>query len=112
MGSEFEGSEFKLSWVGCFGAVCGLAVGVIITMLMSAWLHDLMFETRTAEIVWEIGAPLLSLLGVVYGFFGFQRFLPGRIWIAGLLCLLLLILGYVMVFYWVGFPWRGEGYGV
>ncbi len=112
MDTDTENRDDKLPWSACFGAVMGLILAVVVTMLFSAWIHTHMPDSRTAEMVWGIGSPLMGFLGVIAGFAWFKRYLSENVFFAGILCLISLILGYWLVFYWVGFPWKGVGVGV
>lgn len=94
-----------LSWEACLGAAAGLMLGVVIAMLLSALFHWWMPETRAAEILWEIAAPLLGITGVIAGSMAFSRLLQERVWLAFAMFLLMLVLGLILVFT-VGFPWR------
>ena len=109
-GSEPEpgGVVEGLSWVTCIGAATGLVVGVVTVMLISASLHWWMPESQSAEVFWEIAAPLLGVVGVIVGSVFFRRYLDHRIWLAVILFVCLLALGLYLAIDLVGFPWRLE----
>jgi Co/Zn/Cd efflux system component len=103
---ETEEQMEGLSWAASFGALAGLVAGVVVVMLIAAGLHRWDPESETAEVFWEIAAPLLGIAGVVVGALVFNRYLKGRFIVALLLATTLVFLGLFLAFGPVGFPWR------
>lgn len=96
----------SLSWETCIGAAAGLAVGVTLAVLLSACVHAGGPGREAADVVWEIAAPLLGILGVIAGSFAFRRWFHQRVWLAVAIGLAVVALGLYLVLFVMGFPWR------
>lgn len=105
-GDPVDAPQETLSWATCIGAAAGLAVGVTLAVLLAAMVHGEGPGREAAEVVWEITAPLLGILGVIAGSFTFRRWFQGRVWLAVGIGLVLVALGVYLVVCVVGFPWR------
>ena len=104
--SEDNQESGGLSWVVSLGAVCGLMSGVITGMLLAFAMHQWFPQTRAAEVTWEIGGPLLGVLGVIAGSYWFRVYLKEKVATAVAITLAVVVFGFVLVFQVVGFPWR------
>jgi hypothetical protein len=96
----------QLSWLAGLGAVAGLVSGIIIAILAAAAAFELFPQSQAAEVIWEIAAPLLSILGLIGGSFGFRIYLKDHLGLAVFLVLALMLIGFILAFQTVGFPWR------
>lgn len=104
---ETEEQVEGLSWAASLGALAGLVTGVVAAMLIAAGLHKWSPESEAAEVFWEIASPLLGIAGVVAGALSFHRYLKNRFAVALLLATAVVLLGLLLAFGPVGFPWRG-----
>jgi hypothetical protein len=75
-------------------------------MLAAAGLYHWKPESELADVLWEIAAPLLGILGLVVGGAGAHRLLRDRPWLAGVLFVSVLAVGLLLAFWLVGFPFR------
>ena len=96
----------RLSWAAYFGAATGLVLGILAAVLGAEGLYLLAPHRAWAEIFWEVGSPILALLGLIVGGFGFHRYLRGRIILPGILFVLVLGLGMFLVLRPEAFAWR------
>ena len=101
--SNESGQVFSLAVY--LGGLSGLVLGVVLACLAAAGLYYWMPGNRTAEVFWEIGAPLLGISGVIAGSALAHRLLRDRLWLTLAIFGLVLTVGLVLVF-WVGFPFR------
>ena len=99
----------RLSWAAYLGAASGLVVGVILTECVAATLFWWYPDTILAEVCWEVGSPLMAILGAIMGSFGFHRWFRGQIWAPVAVFLMVLFAGMVLALMVVGFPWREAG---
>ncbi|MBW1808190.1 MAG: hypothetical protein JRJ87_08350 [Deltaproteobacteria bacterium] len=99
----------RLSWAAYLGAASGLVVGVILTQCVAATLFWWYPDTCLAEVCWEVGSPLLAILGAIIGSFGFHRLFRGQIWAPVAVFLMILLAGLVIALNVAGFPWRDAG---
>ncbi len=103
---EYEDVPNRLSRAGYLGAASGLLLGVMLVELLAALFHMWNPASRMAEIVWEVGSPLMAILGAVVGSFAFHGFLRDRPWLAIGVFLLVLLIVVTVAVQVVGFPWR------
>ena len=83
-----------------------MLLGAIVAMLAAAGLWYWMPESRAAEVLWEIAAPLLAILGMIVGSALAHRLLRDRLWLMLALFGLVLTSGLILAFWLVGFPFR------
>jgi len=100
--------EFAVAgrWSGSIGAVAGLLAGLVITQALAVSCLRL-FSRNLAEMTWEIGSPILALLGALGGYLLFVR-CCGRNWTLALLLALLLLAAAAAAAAGLGFPWMSE----
>ena len=99
----------RLSWAAYLGAASGLVVGVILTQCAAAALFWWYPGTSLAEVCWEVGSPLMAILGAITASFGFHRLFRGQIWAPVAVFLMVLLAGLSIALMVVGFPWRDAG---
>lgn len=101
--------QAAVRWTGSIGAVAGLLAGVVACQALAA-LSLSWFSVSLAEMVWEIGSPLLALLGALGGWLVFVRGLR-RNWLPALVVALVFLAVAAAVMAALGFPWMDAGQG-
>ena len=96
----------RLSWAAYFGAATGLLAGLVISMIGSAVLFHVWPGSGWANVFWQVASPLLTILGVIVGGFGFHRWLRGEILLPVLVFFAVLVTGVWLASGPVGFPWK------
>ncbi len=106
VGDDPPSEQDRLSWAAYFGAAFGLVVGMVLAMVGAAALHYHQPDSRLAEFFWEVGSPVLAVLGFIGGGFFFHQHLRGQVVVPVILFLAALALGVWLASGPVGFPWK------
>ena len=95
----------RFGWAAYFGVITGLVLGILAAALGAELLLALWPERGFAVVFWHVASPLLALLGLIFGGFGFHQAFRGRMILPGVIFVAVLALAMLLLFRPAAFGW-------
>ncbi len=95
----------RFGWAAYFGVITGLVLGILTAALTAELLLALWPERDYAKVFWQVASPLLALLGLVFGGFGFHQAFRGQKVLPGMIFVVVLAVSMMLLFRPAAFGW-------